>query len=271
MANKKTIWGMAAIALALGLVLLCVSCQTTPGGSNSGTLSPLLRKASSEVQKWDEGGENERDVTVYSFNPEIQLEELMQAVKDAGYSQTWTGEYTRDWDLPKGVLRWCVPSNTERWDSEIQVSAVDETTVHQYGFRPRPTAPNSDGRPKTISITGYSSPGIKVYTMQLSSESADAPDAWPPAAVAVEEIDGQTVTYRLGLWMQRWEDLEPWTGTGKFFIVIDCAPPLKDSSKDGAKYVYSADGIHATPVDIRDEVTTLDWSKFIWLKDYTAG
>jgi hypothetical protein len=126
------------------------------------------------------------------------------------------------------------------------------------------------GLRKIIKITGYSPQGTTAYSMQIFSESAGA-DVWPPAAVAVEEIDGQTITYRMGIWMHRWDNLESWTGTGKFFIVIECDPP-NDSSKDGAKYVYSEDGINATPVDIKNEVTTLEWSKVIWLQqDYTAG
>jgi hypothetical protein len=62
-----------------------------------------------------------------------------------------------------------------------------------------------------------------------------------------------------------------WTGTGQFYIVIECRPPKKDPSKTGSNYVYSADGINPTPVDIKDAVTTLEWAKFIWLRDYTAG
>jgi hypothetical protein len=102
--------------------------------------------------------------------------------------------------------------------------------------------------------------------MDVFSEQTD-PAGWPPTAIAPEAIDGQTITYRPGIWEGRWDNLEPWTGTGKFFIVIECDPP-KDDTKDGSSYVYSADGTNATPVDIMDEVTTFEWSKFIWLQDY---
>jgi len=91
-------------------------------------------RAAVEIQKWGDKG-NERDVTVYSFDS-AKKDELFQAVKDAGFYQTYSGEYTRDWDLQSGVLRWCVPDNTEKWDREIQVSAVGEKTVHTYGFKP---------------------------------------------------------------------------------------------------------------------------------------
>jgi len=123
--------------------------------------------------------------------------------------------------------------------------------------------------PKTIKITGYNSQGITAYNMEIYSE-ATGTAGWPPAACADQEINGQTITYAVVNWDDHWGNPTPWTGTGKFFIVIECNPP-KDSSKDGAKYVYSADGTNATLVDIKDEITTLQWSKFIWLRDYTAG
>ncbi|GHU02171.1 hypothetical protein FACS1894147_03480 [Spirochaetia bacterium] len=140
---KKFILGVGVCALALCMTV--ASCVTA--GSNSGTpetletpgpLNSLLRTELSEVQIWGEGNKDERDVTVYSFNPEIK-DELIQAVKDDGFFQSWSGEYTRDWDLTRGVLRWCVPSNTEKWDCEIQFSAIGETTVHTYGFNRVPT------------------------------------------------------------------------------------------------------------------------------------
>jgi hypothetical protein len=63
-------------------------------------------------------------------------------------------------------------------------------------------------------ITGYNPQGgITAYAMSIFSEQK-GPDAWPPDAVAVEELNGQTITY---------------------------------------------------------EVMTLEWSKFIWFADYTAG
>jgi hypothetical protein len=145
MIKQKFFSGMPAIALAfvLGLVLLFVSCQTTPAGSDSGisesgTLSSLLRAASVEIQKWDKGNERERDVTVYSFKPEITLDTLIQAIKDSGFYQVRSGEYTRDWDLQRGVLRWCVPADTEKWDRELQFSVAGERKVETYGFIPTP-------------------------------------------------------------------------------------------------------------------------------------
>jgi hypothetical protein len=122
--------------------------------------------------------------------------------------------------------------------------------------------------PKTVQITGYnSSQGIIVGVMNL----AESADSWPPAANA-QPIDGQTITYPVLNWEKNSEGVrEPWKGTGKFFIWIQCSPPKNDSSKDGSIYVYSVNGTNPAPVDIRDAVTTLEWSKFIWSKDYKSA
>jgi hypothetical protein len=222
------------------------------------TLDSLLRVAPAEIQRWSAGSENERDVTVYSFNPAIR-DELLQAVEDAGYFHRRNSENTRDWSLDRGVLRWCVP-NAARWDHEVQFSAMGEKTVHTYRFR---LMPNADGVPKTVIIMGYRlEDGITAEYIQLFTESS----AIGQSEVSVPaEIDGQTITSRLE---GRSGNRAPWTG--QFYIVFECRPP-KDPSKDGSKYVYSADGINPTPVDIKDAVTTLEWAKFIWLLDYTAG
>jgi hypothetical protein len=118
--------------------------------------------------------------------------------------------------------------------------------------------------PKTIKITGYDgSQGIIIGVMHLHPESADG---WPPVANA-QPIDGQAIICPV----VNWGDGELWTGTGKFFIWIECSPPKNDSLKDGSIYVYSVDGTNPAPVDIKDAVTTLEWSKFIWSKDYNKA
>jgi hypothetical protein len=149
--KKDNFWNLAMVLI---FVLVLTGCATgnddTSDGGKPNTdqaLSSLLRTAPSEYQRLDEGKENEREVTIYSFNPEIK-DELIQAVKDAGFHQTWSVEFPRDWDLQKGVLSWIVPSNPEKIDWEIQFSAIGEKTVHAYGFRPIPEILNSDGRPK---------------------------------------------------------------------------------------------------------------------------
>jgi len=121
--------------------------------------------------------------------------------------------------------------------------------------------------PKTIKITGFDN-SVNVLENELTVESELG--AGSPVARADNIVNGQTITCTLVNWADHWSNPEPWTGTGKFFIVIACYNP-RDPSKTGAKYVYSADGTNATAVDIKDEVTTLQWSKFIWLKDYMGG
>jgi hypothetical protein len=63
---------------------------------------------------------------------------------------------------------------------------------------------------------------------------------------------------------------QPWTGTGSYFILLD-GPPKKDFTKDGGSYFYSVDGINPTKIDIKSAVTTLNWSNFVWFRDFTAG
>jgi hypothetical protein len=235
-------------------------------------LPTLLRIVQPVIEIWDRGGENEREVTVYYFNPDNPAlkDELLQALHDSGFIQNASWEDSRDWDLQRGVLRWYVPPFARR-NGELQFSAQGETTVHTLVFM---LIPNSDGVPKTITITGYSG-GILADGMDRSSYSGDilaggigisselGGGAWAP-----REIDGQTITYALSV---GWDDIYiPWTGTGKFFITIDCYPP-RDPSYDDSRYVYSEDGVNPAPVDIKDAVTTLEWSKFIWLEDYNWG
>ncbi|MDR1468954.1 MAG: hypothetical protein LBT00_06640 [Spirochaetaceae bacterium] len=237
--------------LRAGLVILAVlfvSCQTTQGGSNaettqavsdSGDLSSLLRAASVEVQKWDKGNERERDVTVYSFNydnPELK-DRLIQAVKDAGFYQVWSGENTRDWDLQRGVLRWCVPADTEQWDREVQVSAVGETTVHTYFFKPIPDSgvywtavedsPFSSGSDDRISDIAYGdgkfvAVGIYKDGSNWKGEMAYSVDGVTWTKVTDSKLGyAQPVTY----------------GGGKFV-----------SGGEGGKMAYSTDGVTWTAV-----------------------
>ncbi|GHT98870.1 hypothetical protein FACS1894142_5760 [Spirochaetia bacterium] len=128
--------------------------------------------------------------------------------------------------------------------------------------------------PKSIKITGFNEVGLTPvggYVMPTDK----AADAWPPIAVGQDQgtfkLNGQTITVELIDWSifsANWTTKEPWTGTGECFIVIKGNPGKYD--KDGCNYVYSVDGVTAAPVDINSAVTTLEWSKFIWISDYTA-
>jgi hypothetical protein len=47
----------------------------------------------------------------------------MKAVTDAGFQQIWSDTETRDWDLERGILRWCASPDPERWAYELRYSA----------------------------------------------------------------------------------------------------------------------------------------------------
>jgi hypothetical protein len=140
---------------------------------------------------------------------------------------------------------------------------------------------------KTIKITGYSSGSgfVGGGEMIIFSELPGLDD-WQPTAVKRwkledgELTDGHTYTYALVKWHRHtsqedwdayWANPDPWTGTGKFYILIDCANPKNDLEKDGSHYVYSEDGKNPTAVDIKNAVTTLEFSKFIWFRDVNWG
>jgi hypothetical protein len=116
--------------------------------------------------------------------------------------------------------------------------------------------------PKTIKITGYTSEsGITVYDIKLQ------PELNKTAMIGFKTISDLNLTYEL---LNGRNDLTPWTGVGKFFIMIECQPP-KDPAMDGSQYVYSLDGTNPALIDIRDEITVLEWTKFIWFEDNVDG
>jgi len=128
------------------------------------------------------------------------------------------------------------------------------------------SAPSDTG--KTIRIDGTA------RELELFSESTGA-NKWPPFAIAGKDgnrdVNDPTNLYYVVEWVQRWDwwELPNWTGTGKFYILFE-GPP-KDPSRDGGKYVYSEDGINPTAVEIKEAITTLQLSKFIWFEDINWG
>jgi hypothetical protein len=125
--------------------------------------------------------------------------------------------------------------------------------------------------PKTIKITGFNL-DIPVTTNHKTGESAkflyvsvrEPVDNGPRIANGqVKNPSGQDITFEL------FENSESWTGTGSYFILLE-GPP-KDSGRDGGRYWYSVNGVDPAPVDIKDAVTTLDFSDFVYTGDYTAG
>jgi hypothetical protein len=202
-----------------------------------------------EVQKWDEGNERERDVTVYSFNydnPELK-DRLIQAVKDAGFYQVRSGEYARDWDLQSGVLRFSVPADTDKWDREIQVSAVGETTVHTYFFKPIPDSgvywTVVEESPFKDRINGIAYGGGKFVAVGAYEDGSN----WKgEMAYSADGVTWTKVTdTKLG-------SIQPVVyGGGKFI-----------AGGEGGKMAYSADGVTWTAVEnsafgSRDYITRL--------------
>jgi len=123
-----------------------------------------------------------------------------------------------------------------------------------------------NNEPKTIRITGFDGSQGTL----LISESANPSGWWPPFGYG--GYDDNANVYRIVEWIGRWDwwELNAWMGTGKFYIIIQYGP-ARDPSKDGANYVYSEDGINPALVEIKDALTILEWSKFIWLFDVTEG
>ena len=114
--------------------------------------------------------------------------------------------------------------------------------------------------PKTIKVTGFDYPDEVIeHWMDIFSEWN--PEEWSPVAGAAGDVDGQTIIYPV--WY--WDTLEFWTGYGNFYIVISFS-----LSEDGGKqYVYSLDGKNPGIFNIKNEVTSLKWSDFIWINDFS--
>jgi len=65
-------------------------------------------------------------------------------------------------------------------------------------------------------------------------------------------------------------DGKPWTGTGKYYIYLQVSPANGGKGRSG--YFYSSDGKNPTQVDIKNKVTKLEWSKFVYFReDSNAG
>ena len=153
--------------------------------------------------------------------------------------------------------------DNETFENEFTASTlVTENIIVYAKWTPIEGEPY-DG-PKTIKIIGFNLQQAETYIYIFS----DSKFSWPPVARDNKVSEGQTITYTM---VDEQSGSEPWTGTGKYFIMFENMVPKNDPSKDGAAYFYSVDGINPVPVDINDAVKTLEWSKFIWLHDFTAG
>jgi hypothetical protein len=115
-------------------------------------------------------------------------------------------------------------------------------------------------------ITGYSLQGKTDLYVELFDETTGIGSSkFTIASAHAQTPNDQTITLELSK-----NDI-PWTGIGKYFITISVNPDRNSIPGSGTEYFYSVDGKNPTLVDITNEVTTLEWSKFIWLRDYMAG
>jgi len=124
--------------------------------------------------------------------------------------------------------------------------------------------PNNE--PKTIVITGFSLQGktdIKVYQvssiyeMDLGNDTTVYGGAGP-------DLTGDIAIERYN------KDGKPWTGTGKYYIYLQVSPANGGKGRSG--YFYSSDGKNPAQVNIKDKVTKLEWSKFVYFReDSNAG
>jgi hypothetical protein len=144
--------------------------------------------------------------------------------------------------------------------------------------------------PKTIKITGFSEENAKMLLVFLIKEPSWS---YPPVAggrTAYSESGlGSDITVELKDKTDQ-ADGEPWTGTGKYYIWISAefpnpekrsmylytvdgdikVPPVTNGNFDD---LYNMDGIdNVASIDIKDAVTTLDFTKFVYRgKHPTAG
>jgi predicted small secreted protein len=278
--EKILILGLLAMLLALSFVLSgCATAEAsvaevpaakvatgTSGGEtdNGGNdfspkkLDALLNGVSPVTEKWGSS-----EYSVYYLNPEIK-DELIQAVKEAGYYLMYSGKMSKGSASTNGVLQWGVQSNGIQ--HQVRIFPSGDENFYFWDYR---LAPASGGVPKTIKITGYNLDVEKVDALRIRSES-EGPyngNGMPTAVAGIVEADGQTLTLMSFAGLSFWEGgREFWMGTGTVFLVLQNSEP-RDKTKKTAFYTYSADGTNPTAVDIKDEVTTLEWSKFIWVRD----
>ncbi|GHU01557.1 hypothetical protein FACS1894147_01630 [Spirochaetia bacterium] len=224
-------------------------------------LAELLSKyAAPREITWDDGSAG----TVYSLDPS-RFEALRAEIRAGGeyiQGESWTND-NRDWNLGKSWARLGAEPNGKFF---MELGREDNSFV-LYRYKAY------SGPLKTVKINGYrSSQSITtVYSLALFLEAPAPEDDHHSSAKAGIDINGQTITCTL-LNDEDWRDNPvPFTGTGKFYIQLHVAPAKNDKSLSGARYFYSADGKTPTAVDITNDTTTLDWTKFIWFEDVGWG
>ena len=266
--------------VGLGVLLVCgfvlAGCDTATGGGGGGDGGGTPPADTSPVQTLASG-----DVAIKITTTNAQPKAAI-AAKTGNYYWVYKGGVL----INQGTVT--VNGNAITFNSSSGGGQFKLTlSGGKYTFTSG-SIPNTNGSPisgltfndlngaKTIKITGFNLQGVTVIGgLCIFSESTGA-EVHPPVAVADDSagvivIDGQTLTFTVVNWEDHRNNPTPWTRTGKFFIQFECQPPKNDPAKNGAHYYYSTDSTNPALFDIQDAVTTLEWSKFIWYADYTAG
>jgi hypothetical protein len=113
MANKKLLWGILALVLALGMVL--VGCATKPEPESEETdiwsLDKILRKyMAPQEQTWDNNGVKDAQYTYVYFLDPLQFEEFRSELDAGGeyrQSDSWTDD-NQDRIGGRTFARWAV-------------------------------------------------------------------------------------------------------------------------------------------------------------------
>lgn len=256
--EKILILGMLVLALTLSLVF--AGCATASGGGVLGGTTPTRTYA------W--AGE---DGVYYR----LVLPESSNATVNGTYTLILNWHY--DGNLSTGTVSGTLDNMrlTPNSGTVITINIIGNTVTVTGEI----DGHNMKGgnlvydEPKIILITGftYKDPqDSQNYPQDVNfGWLAIAPDPGDldnqTVAHGIPETEGQTRAFTLISMVDR-RSIGPYTGTGEYFVVFFSFTP-RDSNRWFARYVYSEDGQNPTLVDMKNQVTTLEWSKFIFV-DY---
>jgi hypothetical protein len=122
--------------------------------------------------------------------------------------------------------------------------------------------PNTD--PKSIRITGFNENKTRlfVYVMHDINDDLDSDLFVYSGGFVLSDQNEYTIALKTTA-------AESWTGTGKYFIMIQVEPA--NGGQGRSAFFYSVDGINPALIDIEDAVTTLEWSKFVYWTEHTGA
>jgi hypothetical protein len=135
--------------------------------------------------------------------------------------------------------------------------------------------------PKTIKITGFNQEG---YTKLVVFVFETPQFSWPPVVECWAAINGTDITVDLYVADDPWEVFEgnasgePWAGSGKYYLWIQLDDDSGRPPPRRPVYLYAVDGTTPVseeaeadydpegiaPIYIKEAVTTLEWSKFVY-------